>query len=123
MKILDTAWALIAPKSPKLAKEQLIFCQGLQNLDLHECGFVCADIHVNIIVYQPAFSVEGNGAISKSNLLKGVSGSDFLVVGEVFLEYDIYRHEVVYLRGREVVEKFVKYRFDCVEALQFWSLT
>ena len=60
---------------------------------------------------------------TKSNLLKGVSGSDFLVVGEVFLEYDIYRHEVVYLLGREVVEKFVKYRFDCVEALQFWSLT
>ena len=52
-----------------------------------------------------------------------MSGSDFLVVGEVFLEYDIYRHEVVYLLGREVVEKFVKYRFDCVEALQFWSLT
>ena len=58
MKILDTAWAWIAPKSPKLAKEQLIFCQGLQNLDLHECGFVCADIHVNITVYQPTFSFD-----------------------------------------------------------------
>ena len=58
MKILATAWACIAPKSPKLAKEQLIYRQGLQNLDLHECGFVCADIHVNITVYQPALSVD-----------------------------------------------------------------
>ena len=36
----------------------MIFCQGVQNLDLHECGFVCADIHVNITVYQPTFSVD-----------------------------------------------------------------
>ena len=57
MQILDTAWARIAPKSPKRPTEQLIFCQGLQNLDLHECGFVCADIHVYITVYQPTLSV------------------------------------------------------------------
>ena len=46
------------PKSPKLAKKHPNFRQGLQNLDLHECGFVCADIHVNITVYQPALSVD-----------------------------------------------------------------
>ena len=41
-----------------LAKKHPNFRQGLQNLDLHECGFVCADIHVNTTVYQPALSVE-----------------------------------------------------------------
>ena len=41
-----------------LAKKHPNFRQGLQNLDLHECGFVCADSHVNITVYQPALSVD-----------------------------------------------------------------
>ena len=53
------------PKSPKLAKEQLNFRQGLQNLDLHECGFVCADIHANITVYQPALSVDPDFPLAK----------------------------------------------------------
>ena len=55
-----------------------------------------------------------------SDMETGMTGmvmSDLPVEREVFFEYDVDRHQRVRLLYRIVVEEFVYYGFDCVEAL------
>ena len=50
--------------------------------------------------------------------MTGMVMSDLPVEREVFFEYDVDRHQRVWVFYRIVVEKLVYYGLDCIEALQ-----